>query len=221
MPEQHGRLKKDDENKIRVHYVEIKNNIDGKEFTDEFYSQGVFTYEDKEEIDREKTRLARAELFLGKLFHSGPYGAYPAFVKVVNIKYQGLAEIFNEEIPASEYPSKYYSWFDTVKDERRAKIPTDKELSDLAQCFIFNWQNAYLDLGFTSGELEQGYIRLKENAHAQMTQHLVTLKNKNSAFTFKYLIDKLVNLEKGGNTFFDWDTIKAIVNGDNPARLVS
>lgn len=107
MPAQNGRLKAEDEAKIRVHYLEIKKNIDGADFIDEFYSKGVFTLEDMEDIKAEKTPLARADLFLSKLFHSGPNGAYTAFLEVINNKYKPLADKFKDKISTLEYPNKY------------------------------------------------------------------------------------------------------------------
>lgn len=87
-----GRLKLEDERRLRKNYEDLVDEIDGKYFLTTLFSKNIFTLDDKEEVESLRTRKKRAQKMLDKLFHCGPGDAFSEFMKILEKEYPHMAD---------------------------------------------------------------------------------------------------------------------------------
>lgn len=105
-----GRLKSEDEERIKKNYQLLKDEIDPKYIVDHMFSKSIFSLDDKEEILCHPSRGGRAEAFLNKLLNAGPNKAYVIFVNVLEEEYPHVAERLKStvlDIKLEESPCKF------------------------------------------------------------------------------------------------------------------
>ncbi|CAL1527014.1 unnamed protein product [Lymnaea stagnalis] len=219
MPEENGRLKPEDEKRIRSNFVLLKGEIDGKDFVDFLYQEHVFDGDDKEMMNACKIRSERADLLLTSLLKSGPGKSYKCFFQILNEKYPTLASIL-ERTPTDDCSSRsYYSWFDSVDEVKKRHKITQADTCKLFECFDDNWPNIFHQLGFSSGEIEQEYIKHQHDSRAEMMSLLmkgnrqrVTVVQDDRDFTLEEVVEALKRVEDTAVCFIKWDAVKQFVN---------
>lgn len=87
-----GRLKLEDERRLRKNYEDLVDEIDGKYFLTTLFSKNIFTLDDKEEVESLPTRKKQTQKMLDKLFHCGPGDAFSVFMKILEKEYPHMAD---------------------------------------------------------------------------------------------------------------------------------
>uniref|UniRef100_A0A2C9KSP3 CARD domain-containing protein n=1 Tax=Biomphalaria glabrata TaxID=6526 RepID=A0A2C9KSP3_BIOGL len=202
---QRGRLKPDDEQRVRENIIKLKENIDGQLFLDLFFQKKIITQDERLQIKALPTRLKRADAFLDRLLDSGPGDAYGCFIEILRQHYEAIANTVQQGMVGSSY----YSWFEnsnnfsSVRRDHKLKAA---DISQLAECFQVNWPVIFLRLQFSSCLIEQEYVRNPQDKRAV----IVNLMKKRD-ITLKTLVETLRKVEDDHSAIFDWKTLEKFV----------
>ncbi|CAL1527015.1 unnamed protein product [Lymnaea stagnalis] len=171
-----GKLKAEDERRIRQNFVYLKEEIDGKHIVDHLYQRNVISLDDKEEIDSQITRSQRTEKLLTILLNAGPGAAYQVFYDALEEQYNHVAKVL-KDTPMQDLnearEEELYDWFDKLPDSFKKSETTDAALSRLATCFGKNWESLMLILGHKQPVIEIEMQNCGHNGRRAITGLLI------------------------------------------------
>ena len=84
--------------RLRGNYDAIVRDLDPQKYWNLLYQEGVFEFDDMDEVKAEKGRKNQAEMLLAKVQRSGPRNI-AVFVKALNTSQPHLFELLQTEVP--------------------------------------------------------------------------------------------------------------------------
>ena len=84
--------------RLRGNYDTIVRDLDPQKYWNLLYQEGVFEFDDMDEVKAEKGRKKQAEMLLAKVQRSGPRNI-AVFVKALNTSQPHLFELLQTEVP--------------------------------------------------------------------------------------------------------------------------
>ncbi|XP_059143110.1 death domain-containing protein CRADD-like [Physella acuta] len=207
-----GKLKSEDEERIKKNYQLLKDEIDPKYIVDHMFSQSVFNLDDKEEILCHPSRGGRAEAFLNKLLNAGPNKAYAIFVNVLEEEYPHVAEKLKSTVLDIKLEECPYSWFDDSSDIDKNHRITQAEASRLASCFGKNWEHVMLQFGHRMASIEIELQSKGNNIRLTITNLLIRwCQQQGNNATYRNFIDTLKKASETQVATIDWEGIQEIM----------
>ncbi|XP_059142083.1 uncharacterized protein LOC131929753 [Physella acuta] len=88
----HGKLQEKHFKILRRKYKYLVEEIDGKFLTDHLFTEGIITFDDKQEVMAIQTRSGRTRALLDKILNAGPGRAFPEFINSLKEHYPHIAE---------------------------------------------------------------------------------------------------------------------------------
>lgn len=171
-----GKLKPEDEQRIRKNFTYLKEEIDGKHIVDHLYQENVISLDDKEEIIHQVTRGQRTEKLLMILLNAGPGKAYQVFFKALEEQYPHVATTLKDtplQDPSESKEENLYEWFGQLPDWFKNSEIKDATASRLSTCFGKNWESLMLSLGHKQPVIEIEMQNCGHNARRAITGLLI------------------------------------------------
>ncbi|GFS20672.1 death domain-containing protein cradd [Elysia marginata] len=191
MPVKKGKLKPDDEAKIRSNYLFITEQVDARDLTGGLYQENVFTVDDVEEIEALPSRAKRTEKMLSLLLGSGPGEAYNNFLKVLKVAYDHVAEALEATSTEVEQNSTW-TWFDEMSDETKSMTISDGDSSRISSKIGTGWEKVILCLGLTNVNISQVQSKHPNDRTLVITNLLIRWRqSKGRAATLQSLVQVL------------------------------
>ncbi|RUS76462.1 hypothetical protein EGW08_015776 [Elysia chlorotica] len=192
MPVQRGRLKSADERKIQFSYKTLIEEVDALDVIEGLFQEGVFTYDDLEEIKAKPTPRQRTILMLDKILKSGPGKAFEVFLKELK-DYPHIVETLKQASSESEVEAdSTWAWFDEVPEEVQLQKLDDANTSRVSSLIGSGWEKVLLRLDLTNVNISQEKSRHSSDIALVITNLLIRWRQKKGrSATIKCLVDTL------------------------------
>lgn len=87
-----GKLKEQDERKIRSNWMLLLEELDGEHVVNQLFQKNIITLDDMHQVKAEKTPRRRTEALLKVVLHAGPGAAFDEFVSALKETYPHIAD---------------------------------------------------------------------------------------------------------------------------------
>jgi len=205
-PVQRGKLKWEDEQKIRKNYNDICKNIESQDLTPQLFAQNVINEDDKDVINSKATRRERAEALADRMLNAGKGDNFQIFLNILKEEYTDLVEQI-ESTEVSDDKKEDLQLPDSV-----LSLPvTDKHASRVSGYIGKGWRHLMIELGLSPIKIDRESGQHGEGTTTTLTNLIIQWRRQTGkAATWGRIWPVMVTVTDQGHTDIDLPAVRTV-----------